>query len=342
MAFPADAATGRLRIATWNVELARDGPGLLLRDLRRDDNPQIAAVIAVLVALDADVLLLTNFDYDAGLAALGQLAERLADAGAPYPHRFALRPNRGWQTGIDLDGDGSAGGPGDAQGWGLFSGHKGMAILSRLAIDEGAVRDFSRFLWADLPDTLMPDASDGIRTVQRLSTTGHWEVPLILPGGRRLRLLAYHAAPPAFDDGDRNARRNHDESAFWVALLDGRLPFAAPEPPFVLLGDSNHDPEDSDGRPEAIRALLAHPQLNDTGPRGAGGHPADPGHRGDPAMDTARFSPAGGLRVDLVIPWAGLDVISAGVMRPGAGDPMLVELEAASRHFPVWADIALP
>lgn len=179
------------------------------------------------------MLLLTGVDYDAGLAAAGQLAERLAAAGAPYPHRFALRPNRGRQAVLDLDGDGRIGGPDDAQGWGLFAGQKGMVILSRLAIDEGAARDFSGFLWADLPGTLMPPAPGDVTSVQRLSTTGHWEVPLILPGGGRLQLLAYHATPPAFGTGDRNRRRNHDESAFWLALFDGRLPFAPPEPPLA-------------------------------------------------------------------------------------------------------------
>lgn len=107
-------------------------------------------------ALDADVLLLTSVDYDRDLVALGLLADRLARAGHPYPYRFALRPNTGLQTGLDLDGDGRTGEPEDAQGWGLFSGQAGMAVLSRLPIDQAGVRDFSTFLWADLPGNLIP------------------------------------------------------------------------------------------------------------------------------------------------------------------------------------------
>lgn len=323
--------------------MTRKGPGLLLRDILRGDDPQIAAAVTVLARLDADVLLLTGVDYDAGLVSAGQFAERLAGAGTPYPFLFSLRPNSGWQTGIDLDSDGEAGGPGDAQGWGLFAGQKGMVILSRLAIDHAAARDFSSFLWADLPDHRMPPSiGREVAAIQRLSSKGHWEVPLILPGGGRLRLLAFHATPPVFGAGeDHNARRNHDEAAFWLALLDGRLPFAPPEPPFVLLGDSNLDPADGDGLHDAIRALLAHPRLQDVKPRGAAGH-HDAGHRGDPALDTAHFAPTGGLRVDLVVPGAGIDVIAAGVMRPGPGDPLLPTLRAASRHFPVWVDVVLP
>lgn len=333
-----------LRIATWNVELDRQGPGLLARDIAGGEDAQVLAVLRVLAALDADVLLLTGVDYDRGLVAAGLLAERLALLGTPYAHRFALRPNTGTQTGLDLDGDGHAGGPDDAQGWGRFAGQGGMLILSRLPVDGEAVRDFSGFLWADLPGALLPQGmSPEVRAVQRLSTTGHWEVPLITAGGGRLRLLAFHATPPVFDGPeDRNGRRNHDEAAFWLALLDGRLEgLAPPEPPFLLIGDSNLDPMDGDGRPDAIRALLAHRALDDVPPRGAHGR-SEPGHAGDPGLDTAVFAQTGGLRVDLVVPSAGLEVTGAGVMWPAPGDALLADLAAASRHFPVWVEIVLP
>jgi hypothetical protein len=132
-----------LRIATWNSDLGRDGPGLLAEAIAGGEDPQVAAAVAVLVALDADVVLLTSVDYDRGLVALSLLADRLAAAGAPYPHRFALRPNTGMQAGIDLDGDGRLGEPEDAIGWGRFAGQEGMAILSRLPIDD-APRAISR------------------------------------------------------------------------------------------------------------------------------------------------------------------------------------------------------
>jgi Endonuclease/Exonuclease/phosphatase family len=181
------------------------------------------------VALDADVLVLTAVDYDRGGVALKLLADRLAQAGAPYPHRFAFRPNSGLQTGFDVDGNGRNGDPRDAQGFGLFSGHGGMALLSRLPVDAGAARDFSGFLWADLPGALIPEGSDpGLMAVQRLATTGFWDVPVITEAGP-LHLLAWHATPPVFDGPeDRNGKRNHDEATFWRLLLDGALPMPPP------------------------------------------------------------------------------------------------------------------
>ena len=129
------ASVETLRIAAWNVGLDRTGPGLLVQDLAKGEDPQIAAVVRVLAELDADVILLTAVDYDQGGVALGLLADQLAVAGQSYPHRFALRPNTGLQTGFDVDGNGRIGDPRDAQGFGLFSGQGGMAILSRWPVD---------------------------------------------------------------------------------------------------------------------------------------------------------------------------------------------------------------
>jgi hypothetical protein len=331
-----------LRIATWNVGLDRTGPGLLVEDLAKGEDAQLAAVVRVLVALDADVILLTAVDYDRGGVALRLLADRLAAAGASYPHRFALRPNTGLQTGFDVDGNGRLGDPRDAQGFGLFSGQGGMAILSRFPVDGAAARDYSAFLWRDLPGAMMPRGMDpGLVEVQRLATTGFWDVPVMTPEGP-LHLLAWHATPPVFDGPeDRNGRRNHDEAAFWRLYLEGALPMPPPEAPFVLLGDGNLDPADGDGLREGIGALLAHPRLQDPAPRGTHGR-EEPDHAGDPALDTTLYDDIGGLRLDYVLPSAGLAVTGAGVLWPAETDPLYPDLAAASRHFPVWVDIDLP
>ncbi|TAG31427.1 MAG: endonuclease/exonuclease/phosphatase family protein [Rhodobacterales bacterium] len=331
-----------LRIATWNVGLDRTGPGLLVQDLTKPDAPQLDAVVAVMVALDADVILLTAVDYDRGGVALGLLADRLAAAGAPYPHRFAFRPNTGLQTGFDVDGNGRLGDPRDAQGFGLFSGQGGMAILSRWPIDEAAARDFSGFLWADLPGALLPKGDDpGLMAVQRLATTGFWDVPVLTDAGP-LHLLAWHATPPVFDGPeDRNGKRNHDEAAFWRLFLDGALPMPPPEAPFVLLGDGNLDPADGDGLRDGISALLAHPALQDVAPRGTHGR-VETAQAGDPALDTVLYDDLGGLRLDYVLPSRVLTVTGSGVLWPGPNAPLAAELAAASRHFPVWVDIDLP
>lgn len=301
---------------------------------------QRLAVLQVLSALDADVVLLTGIDYDLKGQALNALADRLAGMGAPYPHRLVLRPNTGVATGRDLDRNGQTHEPRDAQGWGRFAGEGGMAVLSRLPFGRDA-RDFSGFLWADLPGNLMP-ADDPARDVQRLHSTGAHEIPVLLPDGRVLRLLAFYASPPAFDGPeDRNGRRNHDEAAFWLRLFAGELPLAAPSPPFVILGQTSLDPLDGGGRPEALQSLLKHPALQDPAPRGTHGR-TEPAHQGDPALDTALYDTLGGLRVEVVLPSTDLPVAGAGVMWPKDQDPLAATLANASRHRPVWVDITLP
>ena len=63
---------------------------------------------------DPDILVLADFDYDAELSALRAFAGLLAETAAPYPYAFARRPNTGWATGLDMDGDGRLGGPRDS------------------------------------------------------------------------------------------------------------------------------------------------------------------------------------------------------------------------------------
>lgn len=353
LALPAGAET--LRLATFNADLTREGPGLLLQDLRRGTSKQIAAVVEVIAATSPDVLLLTGIDWDHDLLALRALEARLAAAGAGYGHLFALRPNSGMPTGLDLNADGRFGGPRDAQGYGRFSGEGGMALLSRLPIVTAEVRDFTAFLWRDLPDALLDGAqlSPEALALQRLSTTGHWDVPLRLPLGGALHVLAFLATPPVFDRAeDHNGRRNHDEAAFWLRYLEGALPWSPPPVPFVLIGDANLDAADGEGRPQALRALLAHPALQDPAPRSTGGALASAAQGGpnavqvgDPALDTADWAETGDLgnrRVDYVLPSAALTVTAAGVVWPAPGEPLAEAAAAASRHHLVWVDITLP
>ena len=309
--------------------MTRAGPGLLLRDILSGQDAAVEAVVTVLGRLDADVILLTGIDYDMQGRAAGALAAR-----AGYAHVRALRGNTGVATGLDLDGNGQLGEARDAQGFGRFAGQAGMAVLSRHPLPDGA-RDFSGLLWVDLPGALLPDdMTAAVRAVQRLSTSGHWEVPVQAPGGL-LRLLCWYATPPVFDGPeDRNGRRNHDEAAFWLRLLAGDLEWPPPEGAFILLGQSNLDPVDGEGRPGAMAALLAHPGLQDPAPRGSHGR----NEAGDPALDTALYE-FGGLRVEVVLPSAGLRVGASGVLWPPDVDPFAAVLAAASRHRPVWVDV---
>ena len=324
-----------IRIATYSPDLSRDGPGLLLRDILSGKDEQVAAAVQVIAAADADVLLLTGFDWDGDGAALSAFADLLKAAGADYPHRHAGRPNSGMATGLDLDGDGRMGTGDDAQGFGLFSGQGGMALLSRLPL--GEVTDHSALLWRDLPGNLMPAVPPEVAEVQRLSSTAHWEVPVTV-GGATLTLLAWSATPPVFDGPeDRNGRRNHDEAAFWLTRL--------PPERFVLMGDTNLDPVDGDGRREGMAALLA--RVQDPRPKSEGAamaprEGANAVQKGDPALDTADWPDAdgpGNLRVDVVLPSPDLTVTGSGVLWPAPGQPLAETAATASPHRLVWVDL---
>ncbi|MCF6316056.1 MAG: endonuclease/exonuclease/phosphatase family protein [Marinosulfonomonas sp.] len=350
-----------IRIATYNTELERRGPGLLLRDILSGKDKQVLAVAGIITHISPDILLLNGFDYDYGNAALNAFADLLANQGTPYPHRFALRPNTGMATGLDMDGDGQTGGPRDAQGYGRFAGQGGMAILSRYPIDALRVQDFSALKWADFPQALLPQVdgkpfpSPQAQSEQRLSTTGHWVVPVTTPDGE-INLLAFHATPPVFDGPeDRNGKRNHDEVRFWTAYLDGELDAKPLGAPFVILGDANLDPFDGDGQGQAIRGLLAHPMVQDTNPqsKGAVGAAMSQGgantrHKGDPAQDTVDWKDLpgpGNMRVDYVLPSRDLEIAATGVFWPKADDAgaalLSVGAALASRHRLVWVDVIL-
>lgn len=304
------------------------------------------------------MVLLTGIDWDYDNHALNALADALKAQGQPYEHLFALRPNSGISTTLDLDGDGRTGGPGDAQGYGRFMGHGGMAVLSNLPVMAEAAQDLSTLLWKDLPDALLPEVdgtpfpSAEALAQQRLSSVGHWAVPIETPNGKQITLLAYSANPPVFDGPeDRNGKRNHDENMLWAHYLNGNLPVAAPTNPVILLGNANLDPIDGDGLDAAINTLLTHPRLQDPQPRSTGGTEAaktqggfNANHLGDPALDTADWSDLNGpgnLRVSYVLPDRALTISSSGNFWPLPDAPMydLFTGEDAPRHHLIWVDI---
>ena len=326
-----------MRVATYSPDLSRDGPGLLLRDILGGKDVQVSAAAAVIAAADADILLLTDFDWDHDGAALTAFAALLDDAGAAYPHRFAAQPNSGVSTGLDLDGDGRLGRAGDAQGFGFFTGQGGMALLSRLPL--GEVRDHSAMLWQDMPGNLMPPMPAEVAAVQRLSSVAHWDVT-VQARGTALHVLAFSATPPVFDGPeDRNGRRNHDEIAFWTGY--------EPAGPFVVMGKANLDPADGEGLRSVWDGLLK--RVQDPHPRSEGGALAaqtgvNATQTGDPALDTAVFADtgAGNLRVDMVLPDRRLRVTASGVLWPRNDAPLAEEAARASRHRLVWVDLDLP
>jgi endonuclease/exonuclease/phosphatase family metal-dependent hydrolase len=176
-----------------------------------------------------------------------------------------------------------------------------------------------------------------------------------------IHLLAAHPTPPVFDGPeDRNGRRNHDEIRFWADYVGpfeasnyiyddlgkrGGLPEGSH---FVVLGDLNADPRDGDSVPGAIQQLLRHPSIHSRSiPTSAGGRRSstkllgiNEHHRGDPASDTASFSPqaSGNLRVDYVLPSKTLSSVQSGVYWPERLSAADASVEA-SDHRMVWIDI---
>lgn len=277
----------------------------------RGKDPDIKTALSTIAALEADILVLSGFDFDLGAIALSALNDRLP---VPYPYLLPLRSNAGVPTGFDLDGNGRVDEARDAQGFGLFPGQGAMAILSRFPILPEASQDYSGMLWKDLPNTSLPPLPEGAAETLRLSTNGHHSTSVLLASGRQLTLLTWHATTPAFDGPeDRNGKRNKDETRFWSLLLDGALPFAPPTSPFVLIGQANADPEKGDGDPSAIQALLNDPRLQSP-------------LTGDTSDYGGQIGP---LRTAYILPEAGLAVLN------GKTEPR----PEAARHHPIWVEI---
>ncbi|WP_341476689.1 endonuclease/exonuclease/phosphatase family protein [Pelagivirga sediminicola] len=325
-----------MRVATWNSELSRDGPGLLLRDLLLDDDAQAMAAAQMIAAVAPDILLLQNVDYDMDHLALTALRDLIATRGPRYGTVFARMPNTGMATDLDMDGDGRLGEPEDAQGHGAFAGQGGMAILSRYPVDIARVQDLSDLLWRDIPQAMLPVQggapfpSEQAQAVLRLADVAQWAVPVKHDSGR-ITILAFHANAPVFDGPeDRNGRRNHDQLRFWQHYLDGAF---APPPKdrFVLMGHANQDPHRGEGIKVGIAGLLSDSRLQDPHPVSTHTRPGEPP---DATVNWPRVTPSL-MRVSYVLPSRDWAVEASGVHWPIQGQ------EAASRHGIVWVDLVI-
>ena len=362
---PPPKPDGAFRIASFNAALNRRNPGELVQELRLGGVEQIDRVVEIIQRVRPDAILINEIDHDArGVAAelfRATLATPRGDAaGVDYPHLFVRPSNTGLLADVDLDGDGVIKRPGDAQGFGYFEGQYGMAILSHFPIAEDAARTFQSLLWADMPRNILPyDHYGDMAGALRLSSKSHWDVPVTLPDGRTLHLLASHPTPPVFDGPeDRNGRRNHDEIRFWVDYVTGdgwmvddagAQGALAADAAYVVLGDLNNDPSDGDGLSGALLSLLN--IVQDPKPASAGADEAaelgaNKRHDGDPALDTAdwRDQPGpGNLRVDYVLPSRSWRVVGAGVFWPAKDDPLRWLVgeggEVSSDHRLVWVDL---
>jgi hypothetical protein len=328
VALPAPASTdnGRsnaptVRFATFNASLNRFSEGALAAELSSPGSAQPDAVAEIIQRARPDVLLINEFDYDAGGVAAQEFQENYLGVGhngadpIVYPHRMAVASNTGIPSGRDLDKNGFIGGPGDAFGFGFFPGQFAFVVYSMHPIVEDEVRNFQLFLWDDMPGAMLPMNPDGSSfydegdlEIFRLSSKNHTDLPIEI-GNKTVHFLVSHPTPPVFDGPeDRNGTRNHDEIRFWADYVSpgsngyiyddaGGTGGLQPGSLFVIAGDENADPFDGDSTADAIQQLLENPRINTkVVPSSAGAveqailqDAANDAHIGDPAFDTADF-----------------------------------------------------
>lgn len=388
---PANDEPAPVRFATFNASLNRNNAGELLDDLSKPNDLSDPGVVQAHVIAEIiqrtrpQVLLINEFDFVEN----GQAAQLFNDnflsvahnGSEPidYPYRFVAPSNTGIPSGLDLDNNGSVGGPNDAFGFGFFPGQFGMAVFSQHPIDNDAIRTFQNFLWKDMPGALLPDDpntpeeadwySEAELSVFRLSSKSHWDVPILI-GDKTVHFLVSHPTPPVFDGPeDRNGTRNHDEIRFWADYIgpgkdqgsyiyddNGDYGGLKPGELFVIAGDQNSDPLDGDSISGSTQQLIDHPLVNTKvtpSSEGAveqaalqGG--ANDTHLSDPTFDTADFADTapGNLRADYVLPRKNLQITDAAVFWPKSDDPLFrlvgVFPFPSSDHRLVWVNVRVP
>ncbi|MBW4491010.1 MAG: endonuclease/exonuclease/phosphatase family protein [Trichocoleus desertorum ATA4-8-CV12] len=229
------SSTDAIRFATFNASLNRNSTGQLITDLSTPNNTQAKAIAEIIQRTNPDVVLVNEFDYDAGnqsaelfrqnYLAVSQNGVDLVN----YPYYYVAPSNTGIPSEFDLNNNGAIAGGDDALGFGLFPGQYGMVVYSKYPIATDQVRTFQNFLWKDMPGALLADDpttpqpndwySPEELEIFRLSSKSHWDLPIEV-NGETIHVLASYPTPPVFDGPeDRNGRRNHDEIRFWADYI---------------------------------------------------------------------------------------------------------------------------
>ena len=186
------------RFATFNASLNRVNAGDLAAELAAAGSAQPATIAEIIQRTRPEVLLINEFDYDAGRRRCAHGSRtttcRCSQNGAdpieyPYPlhraveHRHLLRASTSTTAAASADFV-----PNDSFGFGFFPGQFGMVVYSMYPIDVDDIRTFQNFLWKDMPGALLPDDpatagpadwySPDELDVFRLSSKSHWDVPI--------------------------------------------------------------------------------------------------------------------------------------------------------------------
>ena len=356
-----------LRVATFNVEDVRG------EQLAGDDDPRLRQIAAILQRIRPNIVLLNEIETgqedgpsNAEKFAYNYLAVSQGEGLRPlFYETYTPETNTGVHSGFDLDNSGTIETAvpeqserqtdaqrvygNDCYGFGTFPGQYGMALFvdRRLRIETEGIRTLREFHWKDLPGANPPKNSDGSDwydaeewDIFRLASKTFADVPIQLPNGTVLHALISHPTPPAFDGEERrNKLRNHDEIRLIRAYIDNEAALyddsgvsggLGADSQFVILGDLNADPADGSSVEMTIFS-----QLFTSSKLAKDAHPSSliEVDRLD-RTDTARF----GLRVDYVLPSAGITITESGVWRESSD----ADAPFPSDHFPVWADVIVP
>ncbi len=388
-----------IRVATFNVSMEAlnyakaskdkksDVSGQTLVNALATGHQQIKNIAEIIQRVKPDIILLNEFDNGTNsdnsinksknkdhAALVSFIKDYLnqgqnGQVGIDYKYFYQGPVNTGVNSNLDLDNNGTKGQlPADGYGYGHFSGHYGMALLSKYPIDQANIRTFQMFKWKDMPGALRPATPINTPTADpkagkpwyddttwnelRLSSKSHWDIPVNV-NGTELHILASHPTPPVFDGKeDRNGKRNHDEIRLWTDYItpekssyiyddQGNKGGLASDKPFVLLGDLNASNVEGNAIYAGIGDLLNHKNVQDVMPQsnGAQKHSANSKKNKFAQNHTAFWR----MRADYVLPSkSSIKVKSSGVFWPTKQEDtfrLIKDRSASSDHRLVWLDL---
>ena len=363
-------ANESLRIATFNVSMDATNHTPKGEKIKSDalanalkaNHQQIKNIAEIIQRVRPDIILLNEFDYIPKEQGIEYFKKHYLNVSQnnqqaiDFPYSFIAPVNTGLATHFDLDNDGkSTGIMADAQGFGFFEGHYGMAVLSKYPIDFDKVRTLQKFKYKDMPNAQMPtDPKTGENWYNknewqalRLSSKSFWDLPVKV-NNKTVHVLASHPTPPVFDgDEDRNGKRNHDEVRLIADYVSnkayiyddkGQKGGLKADSRFVILGDLNASPEGDKARTNTTDQILKNALINASFvPQSAG---AKEQYDTNEAQNyTANWQ----ARVDYVLPSNyGLKIKNGGVFWPikSSNEYRLIkDRNASSDHRLVWLDL---
>ena len=363
-------ANESLRIATFNVSMDATNHTPKGEKIKSDalanalkaNHQQIKNIAEIIQRVRPDIILLNEFDYIPKEQGIEYFKKHYLNVSQnnqqaiDFPYSFIAPVNTGLATHFDLDNDGkSTGIMADAQGFGFFEGHYGMAVLSKYPIDFDKVRTLQKFKYKDMPNAQMPtDPKTGENWYNknewqalRLSSKSFWDLPVKV-NNKTVHVLASHPTPPVFDgDEDRNGKRNHDEVRLIADYVSnkayiyddkGQKGGLKADSRFIILGDLNASPEGDKARTNTTDQILKNALINASFvPQSAG---AKEQYDTNEAQNyTANWQ----ARVDYVLPSNyGLKIKNGGVFWPTKSSNeyrLIKDRNASSDHRLVWLDL---